>query len=221
MIVPLTIASSRRVIAKGKAANFLADWITRMLVQHVPRGMDNILLSKRSGKSSPASRPLLQAEISLGRQTRSTRRSISTIIFQITSQRTADCGIGGARKEQMNDRHLFDCWPNRKTIAALLIEEARRRGYPIAENSALDPVKAAFNEVRKNRSVTAGRRPPGKPSATPLQRPWNSSPFRLDSAQSFSISAKSPQTSRPATAYRAEVPLASSAWIEAGMTYEI
>ena len=34
-------------------------------------------------------------------------------------------------------------------------------------------------------------------------------------------SAKSPQTSRPATAYRAEVPLASPAWIEAGMTYEI
>ena len=181
MIVPLTIASSRRVMAKGKAANFLADWDHTDACATCPKGHGQhfVVQKVRKERRSPASRPcLLQAEISLGRQTCSTRPSISTIIFQITSQRTADCGIGGARKERMNDRHLFDCWRNRKTIAAWLIEEARRRGYPIAENSALDPVKAAFNEVRKNRSVTAGRRPPGKPSATPLQTPWNRFTFQ-------------------------------------------
>ena len=210
MIVALTIASSRRVIAKGKAANFLARLDHTDACATCPKGHGQhfVVQKVRKERRSPASRPcLLQAEISLGRQTCSTRRSISTIIFQITSQRTADCGIGGARKEQMNDRHLFDCWRNRKTIAAWLIEEARRRGYPIAENSALDPVKAAFNEVRKNRSVTAGRRPPGKPSATPLQTPWNSSPFRLDSAQSFSKLRKKSSNLTP----RYSVPGGSSA----------
>ena len=210
MIVPVTIASSRRVIAKGKAANFLARLDHTDACATCPKGHGQhfVVQKVRKEHRSPASRPcLLQAEISLGRQTCSTRRSISTIIFQITSQRTADCGIGGARKEQMNDRHLFDCWRNRKTIAAWLIEEARRRGYPIAENSALDPVKAAFNEVRKNRSVTAGRRPPGKPSATPLQTPWNSSPFRLDSAQSFSKLRKKSSNLTP----RYSVPGGSSA----------
>src|SRR5437667_412621 len=107
-------------------------------------------------------------------------------------------------------------------MAAWLTEEARIRGYPIAENTALDPVKAAFNEVRKNRSVTAGRRPP---PVSLLQRLCKrhgivhlsgSIPPKVSQS-----SAKSPQTSRPATAYRAEVPLASPAWIEAGMTYEI
>lgn len=71
-----------------------------------------------------------------------------TIIFKITGQRTAHCGVCGTRKAQMNIWGWWGCWRKRKTIIGWLIEEARKRGHSVDEQNVADLFKAAIKELR-------------------------------------------------------------------------
>lgn len=73
----------------------------------------------------------------------------STIIKGITGANP--CARCNQRIKQMNDWGWLKCWFNRKTIAAWLSEEARRRGHRISDDSALDLLKAAFKEARSGK----------------------------------------------------------------------
>ncbi len=72
----------------------------------------------------------------------------SLVIFKITGQKTANCGICGQRKMQMNRWGWWGCWKNRKVLTGWLIEEAKKRGHDINEDSALSLLKAALKETR-------------------------------------------------------------------------
>lgn len=77
------------------------------------------------------------------------------VIFKITSQRTANCGICGQRKAQMNRWGWLGCLRprNRKIIVGWICGEAAKRGHLIEEGSAFDLFKAAFRELRHKKDL--------------------------------------------------------------------
>jgi hypothetical protein len=76
----------------------------------------------------------------------------STVIFKITGQHTANCGVCGRRKAQMNKWGWLGCLrpKNRKTIIGWLCEEAGKRGHQIDGSKMLALFKAAIRELLHN-----------------------------------------------------------------------
>jgi hypothetical protein len=72
----------------------------------------------------------------------------STVIQKITGKTTATCGECGQHMRQMNEWGWWGCWKNRKTIIGWLREEAAKRGHDISDRAALDPLRAAFKELK-------------------------------------------------------------------------
>lgn len=70
----------------------------------------------------------------------------SMVINRVTGANP--CSRCNQRIKQMNNWGWLKCWSNRKTIAAWLADEARRRGHHISNDSALAFLKAAFKEIR-------------------------------------------------------------------------
>ena len=81
----------------------------------------------------------------------------STIIFQLTGQRTANCGVCGERKRQMNEWRWWGCCKNRKVIVGWLVEEARKRGHEIDNRAMYGLFVAAVKEVRNQKKQAYGR----------------------------------------------------------------
>lgn len=80
------------------------------------------------------------------------------IIFKITGQHTANCGVCGRRKKQMNEWGWLGCWRNRKTIIAWLCEEAAKRGHKIDKASMTVLFKAAWKELKQNRLAASSQK---------------------------------------------------------------
>jgi len=73
---------------------------------------------------------------------------LSVIIFRITGQYAANCGVCGQRKAKMNRWGWIGCWKNRKEIIGWLILEAAKRGHQITEVSMFELLKVAFFEIQ-------------------------------------------------------------------------
>src|SRR5437667_4831053 len=127
-----------------------------------------------------------------------------------SNHKSADCRLRDRRSPQGTDE--------RPALVRLLAESEndrrlahrgssdtrlsdRRKQRPRSRQSRFQ--RGPQKPVRNRRSAA----PPGKPSATPLQTSWNSSSFRLDSAQSFSKLRKKSSNLTP----RCSVPGGSSA----------
>ena len=77
----------------------------------------------------------------------------ASIIFKITGQNAGGCGPCRDRIKQMNDWGWIECWRNRNTIVAWLVEEAARRKHKIDNSAAVTLLKAAFHELRNLQST--------------------------------------------------------------------
>lgn len=71
----------------------------------------------------------------------------SLVIYKITGQRTSNCGLCGSRKNQMNQLGWLGCWKNRKIIIGWLVDEARKRGHVIDQQTVFALFTAAIKEL--------------------------------------------------------------------------
>lgn len=77
------------------------------------------------------------------------------VINKITRKSAATCGKCGQRMRQMNQWGWWNCWINRTTIVTWLVDEAKKRGHDITDHEVLSLFKAAFREMRQNKSESS------------------------------------------------------------------
>jgi len=81
----------------------------------------------------------------------------SMIILKLTGQRTANCGVCGERKRQMNEWRWWGCWKHRHVIVGWMVEEARKRGHEIDNRAMYGLFVSAVKEVRNQKKQAYGR----------------------------------------------------------------